>query len=104
MFLEQNLHEPSIATSRYWKTLSGRPEERDAVYPLWQSNGVHALGVMDDHLAANEFFAAGRYTIADIALYGYTHVCDEGGFDLGPHPNVRAWLDRVREQPGHVAM
>ena len=104
MFFEQNLHEPNIATSRYWKTLSGHPEERDAVYPLWHSNGVHALKDMDDHLAANDFFAAGQYTIADIALFGYTHVCEEGGFDLGSHPNVRAWLDRVREQPGHVAM
>lgn len=104
MFFEQNLLEPNIATSRYWKRISGRPEEREAVYPLWHSNGVHVLGVMDGHLKTHDFFAAGRYTIADIALYGYTHVCEEGGFDLGPHRNVRAWLERVRTQPGHVPM
>lgn len=104
MFFEQNLLEPNIATSRYWKAISGRPEEREAVYPLWQSNGVHVLGVMDEHLKTHDFFAAGRYTIADIALYGYTHVCEEGGFDLEPHANVRAWLDRVKKQPGHVGM
>jgi glutathione S-transferase len=104
MFFEQNQVEPNIATSRYWKTLSGRPEGRESVYPLWHANGVHALQVMDAHLATNDFFAAGRYTIADIALYGYTHVCGEGDFDLGPHPNVRNWLDRVRAQQGHVPM
>jgi glutathione S-transferase len=57
---------------------------------------------MERHLAAHDFFAAGRYTIADIALYAYTHVAHEGGFDLRRSPEVRAWLDRVASQPGHI--
>ena len=69
---------------------------------LLQKKGIEALGVMERHLEGCEFFAAGRYTIADIALYAYTHVAGEGGFDLSAFPNVERWLERVREQPGHV--
>ena len=104
MFFEQNLHEPNIATSRYWLKLSGRPEERAAVLPLWHANGVAVLETMDAHLSDHAFFAAGQYTIADIALYGYTHVADEGGFDLAPYGHLAAWMERVRNQPGHVPM
>jgi glutathione S-transferase len=66
--------------------------------------GYAALGVMEQHLARRPFFAADRYTIADIALYAYTHVAHEGGFELAKFPAVRAWLDRVRSQPGYLAM
>ena len=57
---------------------------------------------MERHLRTRRFFVGERYTIADIALYAYTHVADEGGFDLAPYPAIRAWLERVRAQPGHV--
>lgn len=64
--------------------------------------GCDALLVMERHLEDRDFFVANRYTIADIALYAYTHVAHEGGFDLGSFPAVRAWVNRVAAQPGHV--
>jgi glutathione S-transferase len=64
--------------------------------------GYQAFGVMEKHLAVNDFFAAGHYTIADIALYGYTHLAHECDFELGAFPSIRAWLNRVVDQPGHV--
>jgi glutathione S-transferase len=67
-------------------------------------NGYQALGVMEKHLATHEFFAAGRYTIADIALYAYTHMANESEFDLTGFPSIRAWLQRVAGQPGHVRL
>ena len=68
----------------------------------WMENGYQALGVMEKHLASNDLFAAGRYTIADIALYAYTHTANESVFDLTGFPSIRAWLKRVADQPGHV--
>ena len=100
---EQYSHEPHIATLRFWAH-AGLLEERAAWVPEKRRNGAAALAVMEQHLATRPFFAAGRYTIADVALYAYTHVAGEGGFDLSPYPAVRAWLARVREQPGHVAI
>jgi glutathione S-transferase len=70
--------------------------------PAKRAQGAAALGVMEGHLARRTFFVGERYTIADIALYAYTHVAGEGGFDLGPYENVRAWLARVAAQPGYV--
>ena len=102
MFFEQYSHEPFIATSRFWIKILGKPEEYAAEIAARRAGGEAALGVMETHLEANDFFAPGGYSIADIALYAYTHVADEGGFSLAPYPHVRAWLDRVREQPGHV--
>lgn len=104
MFFEQNLHEPFIATARFWLSLAPDPGPREQVIPFWQEKGNEALALMDAHLEDNEFFAAGKYTIADMALYAYTHCADEGGFELGRYPNVEAWLALVREQPGYVAM
>ena len=65
--------------------------------------GYAALNIMEQHLGARDYFVADQYTIADIALYAYTHVAEKGKFDLSGHPNIRSWLDRVRERPGHVA-
>jgi glutathione S-transferase len=101
MSFEQYSHEPNIATVRHWVMIGTAGERRELVAAKREA-GYAALGVMEQHLRANAFFVAGRYTIADIALYAYTHVAGEGGFDLGPFPAVRAWLDRVRAQPGHV--
>ncbi|HZR81226.1 MAG TPA: glutathione S-transferase family protein [Candidatus Binatia bacterium] len=102
MFFEQYSHEPNIATSRFWLTHGLLTDERRPLLAQKHALGVAALGVMERHLAGRDFFVGQRYSIADIALYAYTHVAGEGGFDLAPHPNVRAWLARVADRPGHV--
>ena len=102
MFFEQYSHEPNIATSRFWlRHVELTPERRTALEQK-STQGYAALGVMEGHLSRYPFFVGDRYSIADIALYAYTHVADEGGFDLGRFPAVRAWLERVRAQPRHV--
>jgi len=102
MFFEQYSHEPNIATVRFWLTHLGLNDERRARLEQKRTLGYAALGVMEVHLASREFFVGDRYSIADIALYAYTHVADEGGFDLSRFPAVLGWLERVRRQPGHV--
>ncbi len=101
MFFEQYSHEPHIAVVRFWHFAGVVDENRDAL-PEKMERGYEALTVMDRHLVENEFFVAERYSIADIALYAYTHVAHEGGFDLDRFPSILAWLDRVAAQPGHV--
>ena len=102
MFFEQYSHEPNIATSRYWLHHVELTPERRAALVEKKRAGDAALGVMETHLASRTFFVGERYTIADIALYAYTHVADEGGFDLAPYKAVRAWLDRVAAEPRHI--
>ena len=102
MFFEQYSHEPNIATSRSWLTHGELTAERRTALEQKRPLGYAALGVMEGHLEERAFFVAERYTIADIALYAYTHVADEGGFDLAPYPAIKAWLERVRSQPGHI--
>jgi glutathione S-transferase len=102
MFFEQYSHEPYIATVRFWITELGKEEEYRDEIAKRRVNGLAALGVMERRLAASPFFVAGRYSLADIALYAYTHVAHEGGFDLEPFPAVRAWTARVAALPGHV--
>ncbi len=101
-FFEQYSHEPYIAVVRFWTHARISPDVSDLEEKL--RRGKAALKAMDRHLASREFLVADRYTIADIALYAYTHVAPEGRFDLHPYPAVRAWLERVRAQPGHVPM
>jgi glutathione S-transferase len=103
MFFEQNNHEPNIAGLRFW-IMHAVPVTSlmDLWRPAKRAAGEAALGVMDGHLATRAFFVGDRYSIADIALYAYTHVAHEGGFDLGPYVHVRAWLARVAAQPGHI--
>jgi len=102
MFFEQYSHEPYVAVARAWLHVFGMDEERKRQLPQKQKLGHDALGVMERHLTTHEFFVAGRYSIADIALYAYTHVAGEGGFDLACYPAVSAWLDRVRARPRHI--
>ncbi len=104
MFFEQYSHEPYIAVARAWLHLFGLDDERRRQLPQKQKLGDDALAVMESHLAGHTFFVAERYTIADIALYAYTHVADQGGFDLTRFPAVQTWLQRVREQPEHVTI
>ena len=101
MFFEQYSHEPYIAVVRFW-CFSGQAEKMKDEIPAKMERGYQALDVMEKHLAERDFFAGGAYSIADIALYAYTHVAEEGRFDLGRYPAVRAWLERVAAQPGHV--
>jgi glutathione S-transferase len=102
MFFEQYSHEPYVATPRYIVKHLPADHARRAELPDRLAKGRAALAVMDEHLASRRFFVAERYGIADIALYAYTHVAAEGGHDLKPYSNVRAWLDRVAAQPRHV--
>ena len=103
LFFEQYSHEPYLATSRYWLLHKPDGPERDAVLAARRDGGWAALHVMERHLAAHRFFVD-EYSIADIALFAYTHLSHEGGFPLDELPNVRAWLARVRGEPGFVAM
>ena len=103
MFFEQYSHEPNIATSRYWLThgIEITPE-RKIMLEIKKKGGDDALAVMERHLKNRNYFVAECYTIADIALYAYTHVAEEGGFSLASYPIVRAWLARIAKQPGHI--
>lgn len=103
MFFEQYSHEPNIATSRYLLThgLEITPE-RKTILEAKKKSGLDALAVMEQHLQNRAYFVAERYTIADIALYAYTHVAEEGGFPLADYPAIRNWLARVAQQPRHI--
>jgi glutathione S-transferase len=106
MFFEQYSHEPNIATARFWITIK-RLEltpTTEALLRQKQSLGDAALRVMEGHLMNRRFFVDDECSVADIALYAYTHVADEGGFDLGRYPAVLAWLGRVRSLPGYVGI
>jgi glutathione S-transferase len=104
MFFEQYSHEPNIAVSRHVLKHLELNRERRALVESKREPGYRALGVMEGHLASRSFFVAEQFTIADIALYAYTHVADEGEFDLGDFPAIRAWIVRVASRPGHVLM
>lgn len=101
LFFEQYSHEPHIAVTRFWLTIAKTPPAQ-AELDAKRKAGDAALDAMEQHLASRAFLVADRYTIADIALYAYTHVADEGGFDLSERPAIRSWLDRVAAQPRHI--
>jgi len=104
MFFEQYSHEPNIAVARAWLHVFDveMTEERRAALEARQKLGYDALGVMEEHLQSNDYLVGGRYSVADIALYAYTHVADEGGLDLGGYPAILAWLERVSSQPKYI--
>ena len=102
LFFEQYSHEPYIAVARYLRRFHPEPDSQRALAASKLGGGVKALEVMEQHLGNEPFFVGGRYTIADIGLYAYTHVADEGGFDLSRFPAIGAWLARVAAQPGHA--
>lgn len=103
MFFEQYSHEPNIATSRFIVQYLGNPAEKQAALEEKGVAGYKALDVMEDQLRDNDFIA-GEFSIADIALYGYTHVADEGGFNLSSYDAIRAWLERVSARPRYIPM
>ena len=107
MFFEQYNHEPNVATLRFWLTFVGEDalsEAQRGQIEAKRAAGAAALKLMDEHLATRAFLVGDRITLADIALYAYTHVAEGGGFDLGVYPAVSAWLARVAATPGYVAM
>jgi glutathione S-transferase len=103
-FFEQYSHEPYIAVARFIAKYLGLPENRQAEYHAKQAGGHKALAVMESRLAKEPYLVGSRLSVADISLYGYTHVAHEGGFDLAAYPGVLAWLDRIRSEPRYVGM
>ena len=102
MFFEQYSHEPCVAVLRFW-TFAGQLEQHSAEeIAAKRAGGERALAVMEGHLGARDYFVGDAYSIADVALYAYTHVAGEAGFDLSRYPAVERWLARVAGQPGHV--
>jgi glutathione S-transferase len=107
MFFEQYNHEPNVATLRFWIAFVGEAklsEAQRSQIPAKRAAGDAALALMDEHLAGRDFFVGGRLSLADIALYAYTHVADEGGFDFSRYPALCRWLRRIEAQPGYLAM
>ena len=106
MFFEQYSHEPYVAVARFWLAFAPKEEleKKRHLVAEWHAKGNAALGVMETHLATQDWFAGGRYSIADIALYGYTHCAADGGFDLAGYPAVSRWLARVERQKGHIPL
>lgn len=105
MFFEQYSHEPNVATMRFWKLFVGEANWTDAqrlLAPVKEAAGDAALKVMDEHLEGRRFFVGDTLSIADIALFAYTHLAPDSGFDLKAYPNVMAWCEAVQLQPGHV--
>ncbi|MCQ3000624.1 glutathione S-transferase family protein [Pseudomonas syringae] len=103
-FFEQYSHEPSIAVARFIQFYLGLPEERLEEYRSLHKAGYRALAVMEQQLKRTPFLVGDHFSIADIALYAYTHVAHQGGFDLTPYPGIEQWLERVKAQPGYVGM
>ena len=106
MFFEQYSHEPYIAVARFWMTFVSKEQLRakEHLIPEWHAKGNAALGVMEAQLKKQDWFAGRDYSLADIALYGYTHCAEEGGFDLKKFPAVCDWLARVAATPRFVPM
>jgi glutathione S-transferase len=104
MFFEQYVHEPAIAVVRFWVAYSGRAEAFADQLPAKVDAGYAALDALERGLGGNDFLVGGSYTIADVALYAYTHVAHEGGFDMSGYPAIGAWLARVSARPGHVTI
>jgi glutathione S-transferase len=101
-FFEQYSLEPNLAVARFWLRFLRVGEERRAALAAKQRAGKAALGVLEQHLATRDYLVGGRYSIADLSLYAYAHVAEEGGVSLAPFPAVGDWLGRVRAQPGHI--
>jgi glutathione S-transferase len=102
LFFEQYSHEPNVATPRFWLHYLPKDQVDRAALAKKQELGRAAIGVMEKHLSSRAFFVGEKYSIADIALYAYTHVAHEADIDLAPYPSVRRWLARVTEEPRHV--
>jgi glutathione S-transferase len=103
-FFEQYDHEPTIAVARFMLMVSGEPERYAAELPAKQAGGYRALDAMERHLDGRAYLVGDSPTLADISLYGYTHVADEAGLDMSGYPAIGAWLDKIAALPGHVTI
>jgi len=103
-FFEQYSHEPYIAVARFIAKYLGLPESRRTEYESKHQSGYKALSVMENQLSKTSYLIGEQLTTADIALYAYTHVADEGGFDLKEYPAILAWLNRIQHQPNYISM
>ncbi|MFB2769383.1 glutathione S-transferase family protein [Pelatocladus sp. BLCC-F211] len=104
LFFEQCSLKPFIAPLRFWISVLGKAEEYKEAIEGRRESGYRALKVMENHLQSHNFFVGERYTIADIALFAYTHVADEGGYDLKQFPAIQAWIERVKSQPRYISI
>jgi glutathione S-transferase len=106
MFFEQYSHEPYVAVARFWLKFAAKEDlaKKQHLVGEWHDRGNAALGVMNTHLKTHDWFGGPRYSIADIALYGYTHCAADGGFELSEYPAVVKWLARVAAEPGHIPL
>lgn len=104
MFFEQYSHEPNIATSRFWISILKAEDEYKVQLKDRNKAGYAALDIMEQHLARNSFFVANQYSIADIALYAYTHVAEEGCFDLSEYNHIKAWFKRIESQDNYISI
>lgn len=102
LFFEQYSHEPNIATSRYWIKILGEADKYQEQLQQKQTLGYVALNILEKHLQNHSFLVAEKYSIADIGLYAYTHVAEEGGFDLTPFTAIQSWLQRIESQPRYI--
>jgi glutathione S-transferase len=102
MFWEQYIHEPALAVVRAWRAYYGVPAGKEAELLEREAKGYAALDTMEQHLAKRTWLTGTGYSVADIALYAYTHVAPEGGFELKRYPAIGRWMARVAEQPGHI--
>lgn len=104
LFFEQYSHEPYIATTRFIVKFLKQAEEQKQSLSIKYEKGYKALDVMENHLQKQPFFAGKQYSIADIALYAYTHIAHEGGFDLGAYHNIQNWFERIQQQPRYLSL
>jgi glutathione S-transferase len=104
MFFEQRSHVPYIGVARFYLHLLKKPPPREGDLEIWHLHGNIALEIMNRHLAKAQWLAVDAFTIADIALYAYTHVAPEGGFDLSKYPGVQQWLERIESRVGYVPL
>lgn len=104
MFFEQYSHEPYIATSRFIIKYLGNPADRQSSLEEKRAGGYNALAIMEQQLLRQPFISGDKYNIADIALFAYTHVADEGGFNLDDFPAIGDWIERIKGRPNYVPM
>jgi len=102
LFFEQYSHEPNVAVPRFWKTHGDMNELQTLTLPQKMENGYKALSVMEARLRGGDYLVGDAYSVADIALYAYTHVAHEGGFDLSNYPGINQWMQRVQDQKNNI--
>ena len=104
MFFEQYSHEPFVAVAKFILTMLPEDSPRRTEIPTLHEKGYAALQIMEDRLKDHDFLVGEKYSIADIALFAYTHVAEMGEFDLSPYPEIRAWIKRIKQTPGYIPM